>query len=390
MNKKILLPGALLITATPLAAVISCGHKEKEYLKDFGLHAYMYDKKIQDSSTNIKVKMDFTRDQISQVPIDIAGHYGSRMGVGGYGEERHFYEQKNSIHLGLDVFAPVGTPILAPADSEVINAVWRHRESTSNFAHGSGGNLLIRTKIKDLPIDDNLKELVYMKYYLKQKNVLSATGYREEMYMFAMPKVKFLEHGKYVKPTNTKYDVSVDHFTEISIVTKDAYDKYVNTYTPASTSEPTKDELIQSSKYVYMSYMHLSKKTIGLYGKTVTFPAGSETWIVSKQVNMHHTPHSVKKGDIIGYVGSQEENGGWSTHTHVEVHMPSLLPQEFISLKRVHKWFREHKYPVFGTGTYSGKTIKDFKTWSLLKGTMNPNNIYHFYNDKTRTVTVRA
>ena len=403
MNKKILTIGSVFVAATPLATLISCG--AKEHMMGLGKHAYLYDESIQDSSSNIRVGMDkINRNQIPLVPVDVSSHFGAKMSVGGFGEERHFYSNDNAVHLGLDVFAPEGTKVVAPADSEVINAVWRHGKSTNNFAHGSGGNILIRTKVKDLPIDENLKELVYMKYYTRTRNssgthVYNGQKFREESLYFAMPKVRFVKRGKYVEPTQMKFDVSDNGYKEITVVDKDKYNAFVNAYVQTSSNKTTKEELIKSSEYIYISFMHMSKETIGLYGAVKTFNLPSETWMVSQKINMHRTPVKIKKGQTIGFVGSQDENGGWSTHTHVEIHMPSLLPHEFIGLKRVHEWFSKGKSPIFGVGTYSRshnkkhageKSVKDFKTWSLERGIMNPNNIYKFYNDNTpiKEVTV--
>ena len=409
MTKKILIPGTLLITVAPLATIISCG--AKEHLNNYGNHAYMYSKDIQDSSSNIKVNMDFTRDDIARVPMDVAGHFNAKMAVGGYGEKRRFYLKGNaeSTHLGLDVFAPLGTPIYAPADSEVVSAIWRQSPSKDGFAHGTGGNVLIKTKIKDLPIDETLKEIVYMKYS-------EQTRYHNETKVryFTVPKVRFVnDHGVYVAPTTIKYDVqqvttilhpsdNVTTFKKISVVSNTEWDNYVNSYTPkvlhrAGHGYTTREELRDSPNYIYTSFMHLSRKTIKLFGDVQMYHKNTENWEVSKKIIEELKPQAIKKGQVIGYVGSKDENGGWSTHTHIEVFLPALVRSGIMNLDRIHQWFNHANAPLtsprrrglFARGNQIGK-IANINAWTLQKGTMNPNNIYHFYNDKTRTVTVRA
>ena len=141
--------------------------------------------------------------------------------------------------------------------------------------------------------------------------------------------------------------------------------------------------------------MHLSKNTIDLYGETINDFYNNEQYIISKK--LAESPHksiSVKRGDIIGFVGKRSENGGWSTHTHVEIHFSSLMNSNFSNFKKIDKWFIGKINALYGKGTYVDAKVKEgndsknniinnFEAWSIYKGIINPNNIYKFFDDKT-------
>ncbi len=67
-----------------------------------------------------------------------------KVGVGGYGEHRTFYsrsavftgEESRSIHLGIDIWAAAGTPVLAPLQGKV-------HSFANNDEHGDYGPTII-------------------------------------------------------------------------------------------------------------------------------------------------------------------------------------------------------------------------------------------------------
>lgn len=76
--------------------------------------------------------------------FDTLKQAGCRVGVGGYGEDRYFYQrstvfgegESRSIHLGIDVWAEAGMPVLAPLAGKV-------HSFADNDSHGDYGPTII-------------------------------------------------------------------------------------------------------------------------------------------------------------------------------------------------------------------------------------------------------
>jgi hypothetical protein len=65
--------------------------------------------------------------------------------------------------------------------------------------------------------------------------------------------------------------------------------------------------------------MHLAKKSIDIWGKGAIWPRSNPQIYYSPKINFKRKLVKVKKGDIIGYVGDKNENGGWISHVHIEI-----------------------------------------------------------------------
>ena len=86
------------------------------------------------------VELDFTKNNVSLKDLDISNtdqfvrfmdnwlEGYARVGIGGYGEDRFIYQrsplfegekESRSIHLGIDIWVPSGTPVYTPLDAVV-------------------------------------------------------------------------------------------------------------------------------------------------------------------------------------------------------------------------------------------------------------------------------
>src|SRR6056297_222755 len=84
------------------------------------------------------VELDFTKNNVSLKDLDISNtdqfvrfmdnwlEGYARVGIGGYGEDRFIYQRSplfegekepRSIHLGIDIWVPAGTPVYAPLEA---------------------------------------------------------------------------------------------------------------------------------------------------------------------------------------------------------------------------------------------------------------------------------
>ncbi|WP_429997366.1 MSC_0775 family lipoprotein [Mycoplasmopsis bovis] len=78
-----------------------------------------------------------------------------------------------------------------------------------------------------------------------------------------------------------------------------------------------------NNEHIYMSFLHLdagktlNNTSLGWQSETVTL--GKRTIKVVPTVSAD-TPTEVKKGQIIGFLGTQDTNGGWMAHAHVNLY----------------------------------------------------------------------
>nr|WP_307919768.1 hypothetical protein [Mycoplasmopsis bovis] len=83
--------------------------------------------------------------------------------------------------------------------------------------------------------------------------------------------------------------------------------------------------LNDNDKHIYMSFLHLdagktlNNTSLGWQSETVTLGDNNRTIKVAPTVSAD-TPTEVKKGQIIGFLGTQDTNGGWMAHAHVNLY----------------------------------------------------------------------
>lgn len=79
-----------------------------------------------------------------------------------------------------------------------------------------------------------------------------------------------------------------------------------------------------NDKHIYMSFLHLdagktlNNTSLGWQSETVTL--GKDRTIKVAPTVSVNTPTEVKKGQIIGFLGTQDTNGGWMAHAHVNLY----------------------------------------------------------------------
>jgi murein DD-endopeptidase MepM/ murein hydrolase activator NlpD len=110
--------------------------------------------------------LDFTVDNKSLSPDEIADtesfaiwikatlrQHGARYGIGGYGEHRTLYarskhfdagEEPRRLHLGIDIWGPAGTKIMAPLDGVV------HSFGFNNNDSDYGATLILTHNLGDI------------------------------------------------------------------------------------------------------------------------------------------------------------------------------------------------------------------------------------------------
>lgn len=82
--------------------------------------------------------------------------------------------------------------------------------------------------------------------------------------------------------------------------------------------------LNDNDKHIYMSFLHLdagktlNNTSLGWQSETVTL--GENRTIKVAPTVSADTPTEVKKGQIIGFLGTQDTNGGWMAHAHVNLY----------------------------------------------------------------------
>lgn len=77
----------------------------------------------------------------------------------------------------------------------------------------------------------------------------------------------------------------------------------------------------EDAEYFYISIIHLDHRFMNSFadGKVNNVYFGKKLNPTLTSISNAH-PYKVKKGEVIGKVGSIKINGGWSPHAHIEVH----------------------------------------------------------------------
>ena len=380
--KKFITGLTLVSTLAPVALAVSCGTSKVETL-NLGKHELLLKRETQDAKDRVHLILENIRKQdIKTLPSNINTYFHSHLVSGGFGEERHYYtgsssmlstEHNSNFHAGIDILLPTNNEIVSPVNGEVIAAFWK--DSPALF-YGIGGVAIVRSEISKMNIDDNLKEFIYVKTSHTRPEVMK------------LPKMLFTHNGVYKAPSETR----------LFSTTEAEYKTYIDSL---STSERSKK--IDEAKYVYLTFMHLSKESLNIFSKNkveVNADNPSKHVIYNKDIDEEH-PYIVKRGQLIGRVGTMADNGGWAPHVHLEAHSALLsfgkkisrykfssLPLETdhsYSLKISHLY--SNAKPV---GTYISSSLTSGReTWNNYaegRGVIDPNNIYKLYDEKTKVV----
>ena len=147
--------------------------------------------------------LDFTADNKSLSPDEIADtesfaiwikatlrEHGARYGIGGYGEHRTLYarskhfdagEEPRRLHLGIDLWGPAGTKIMAPLDGVV------HSFGFNNNDSDYGATLILTHNLGDIGFHilyghlslNSIKNL-YEGHHISKGDVIAEFGMRFE------------------------------------------------------------------------------------------------------------------------------------------------------------------------------------------------------------------
>ncbi|QVK05837.1 MSC_0775 family lipoprotein [Mycoplasma mycoides] len=98
-------------------------------------------------------------------------------------------------------------------------------------------------------------------------------------------------------------------------------------------------ELNDNKTHIYISFLHLDAQRtlnndkLGWTAETATL-GDKRTVKVVKSVTSS-TPKKVSKGTVIGYLGDHSSNGGWMSHTHINLYTnrPNYLSENYFSSK---------------------------------------------------------
>ncbi|KKW61207.1 MSC_0775 family lipoprotein [Mycoplasma capricolum] len=114
--------------------------------------------------------------------------------------------------------------------------------------------------------------------------------------------------------------------------------------------------LNNNSDHIFMSFLHLdasrtlNNPKLGWQAKTVELGHISRSGTILNRGNKRtiqvvptltpNSPTKVKKGEIIGYLGSESTNGGWMSHAHVNLYTnrTNYLTKNYFNLKASNKF----------------------------------------------------
>lgn len=111
--------------------------------------------------------------------------------------------------------------------------------------------------------------------------------------------------------------------------------------------------LNDNDKHIYMSFLHLdagktlNNTSLGWQSETVTL--GKDRTIKVAPTVSADTPTEVKKGQIIGFLGTQDTNGGWMAHAHVNLYTNRNL------------WLSPNHFNKVATQSNIDKRVKEYK-----------------------------
>ena len=377
--KSLLISASLFAVSSPIA-LMACA--PREHRLELEKHECFVDKNIQDSSSRKHILLsNINRNMLSSLPSSLNGFFHSKMVSGGFAEKRHYYsktmiQRQSQIHAGIDSMMPSGTKIVSPVDGQLIASLWI-RSKKNNIGEGTGGIVIIKTKISDLNIPEKSKEFIYIKNH---KNALYKIKHPRYKYKIAkVPKLTYTFKGVYHEPTS-------------DIASKAEYNNYIKTL-----SLSKRNKQIANEEYIFLTFEHLSRSSVSLYGSTKTITTNKAFKVeINTDIDIKR-PKEIHRGQKIGVVGTSIENGGWITHVHTEVNSFGVE-----SLNRFKRFLRydtsgEH-YKRAWRGARPLGTLQvnnDKKSWTQEQwakyfawhsGTSSSNNIYNLYDDKTETV----
>lgn len=373
------------VSLAPLALAISCGTTKNE-VANYGPHEYFLKHDIQDSKDRVHLVLENVNKQdIKSLPANINTYFNSHLVSGGFGEERHYYtgsstlvtnHHNSNFHVGVDVLLPTNHNILSPVNGQVVAAFWK--DSPALF-YGIGGTVVIKSNISNMNIEDSLKEFMYVKTSTRKNEVLK------------LPKLLFTHNNIYKAPS------AKNLFT----VSEIKYNEYLN-----SLDSTKRAEVVEDAKYVYLTFMHLSRRSLNIFtGNELEVNKENRTKhiIYNSSIDVKN-PINIKKGQLIGRVGTMADNGGWAPHVHLEAHSAflsfgrhinkyefNLLPSA--SDSKYNSKVSSLYYAAKPIGTYISSSLSSgrelWNDFSEKKGIIDPNNIYKLYDEHTKQVSFK-
>lgn len=413
MNKKILGLGTIIGTTIPVMISTSCSTVERINNKKYNapIHEYLFEKNIQDSTSRAHLNFGgLTRERLTQLPKDMSGYYNKDIVASGFGELRKYYldGKKVTVHVGLDIMRPKNSKVFAPFNGEILANYWRN--SDGEFAAGIGGVIIMRTLISQLHIPESYKKFIYLK---KTCKVRKGRDLLDVFKVWKVPRMAFIHSGVFHAPDSKTSKIKMATITE--------YNEHIKTL---SNSE--KISQLDEEKYIKVSFMHLSKSSVSMFrGRDAIkqfdyFYKPTNTNYHTRYnttIDFKHT-YQIKRGQLMGYIGGQNENGGWQSHTHIEAtcYSPTIeakfkysklkeyraassdknykAPTKTIYYKKNHFNISSYKdAKPMGTYLTSNPNWYKSKRWNFESmqydhAIIDPNNIFEIYNDKTPKIVV--
>ncbi|NQZ66421.1 MAG: ATP-binding cassette domain-containing protein [Mycoplasmatales bacterium] len=141
------------------------------------------------------------------------------------------------------------------------------------------------------------------------------------------------------------------------------------------------DKICEKNKFLRFHFIHLSKiNTNKIYSNKLikkSFKKHDKKVIFPK----NFTEKNVSEGEVIGFVGKREENGGWVPHVHLEIYKTNsyLIFNDFKE-----KYFNSPEKNFFSTGTINGSNKDDFNKFVKNSNSINPDKIFNFKSNSKK------